>query len=48
MVGKLVEDQNVNASYMKTFELGNSCNAGVYSVIVSQGENLKTLRVIKR
>jgi len=48
MLGKLVEDRNVTASDVETLNIGNNYNSGVYNVIVSQGENLKTLRVIKR
>lgn len=48
MLGKLVEDRNVMVSDMETLEIGNNYNAGVYNVIVSQGENLKTIRAIKR
>jgi hypothetical protein len=29
-------------------ELGNNYPSGVYNVIVTQGEDVKTLRVIKR
>ncbi|MES2748275.1 MAG: choice-of-anchor Q domain-containing protein [Bacteroidota bacterium] len=48
MLGKLVEDRNVTASDMETLEIGNNYNSGVFNIIVSQGENAKTMRVIKR
>jgi hypothetical protein len=33
---------------MNNQEVGNSYPSGVYNVIVTQGEEMKTLRVIKR
>jgi hypothetical protein len=48
MLGKLIETKEVNEtdSYMQ--DLGTNYPAGVYNVIVTQGETSKTLRVIKR
>lgn len=46
MLGKLVEDRKAQVSDI--IELGDNYPSGVYNVIVSQGENTKTLRVIKR
>jgi hypothetical protein len=48
MLGKLVEDRNVSATDVETLEVGVNYPSGVYNVIVTQGENTKTLRVIKR
>jgi hypothetical protein len=48
MIGKLLEKREVQSSEMNTEEIGNSYPSGVYNVIVTQGENIKTLRVIKR
>jgi autotransporter-associated beta strand protein len=48
MIGKLVESHEINATELGTQELGNRYSSGVYNVIVSQGENVETLRVIKR
>lgn len=48
MIGKLVESKEVNVSELGTQELGNRYSSGVYNVIVSQGANVETLRVIKR
>ncbi|RYH29210.1 T9SS type A sorting domain-containing protein, partial [archaeon] len=48
MLGKLIEVREVSATDLKEQELGNSYPAGVYNIIVTQGENLKTVRVIKR
>jgi hypothetical protein len=48
MLGELVEDRKVSASDLETLEVGANYPSGVYNVIVAQGENIKTLRVIKR
>ena len=48
MIGKLVEDRTVQATEMETFEVGTNYPSGVYNVIVSQGSNTQTVRVIKR
>jgi Secretion system C-terminal sorting domain len=46
MLGKLIEDRKAQVSDI--IELGDNYPSGVYNVIVSQGENTKTMRVIKR
>jgi hypothetical protein len=33
---------------METFEVGSNYPSGVYNVIVSQGANTQTVRVVKR
>jgi hypothetical protein len=48
MLGKLVENRNVESSEINNQEVGTNYPSGVYNVIVSQGENTQTLRVIKR
>ncbi|MEC4005926.1 T9SS type A sorting domain-containing protein [Flavobacterium sp. SUN052] len=48
MLGKLVEDRKVNATDVETLEVGAGYQTGVYNVIVTQGENTKSVRVIKR
>ena len=48
MLGKLVEDKQVQSSDIESFEVGNNYPSGVYNVIVTQAENVQTLRVIKR
>lgn len=48
MLGKLIETRNVTVSSITDLEVGTNYPAGVYNVIVSQGDNVKTLRVIKR
>ena len=48
MIGKLIEQREVKATEVVTQEVGNNYPSGVYNVIVSQGADIKTLRVIKR
>ena len=48
MLGKLLEDTKVDVSSITNLEVGTRFPAGVYNVIVSQGDSVKTLRVIKR
>ena len=48
MIGKLIEVRDVNVSELTTQEVGDRYPSGVYNVIVTQGANVKTLRVIKR
>jgi hypothetical protein len=48
MTGKLIDKTEVTPSAVNDLQLGTNYPTGVYNVIVSQGENVKTLRVIKR
>jgi hypothetical protein len=48
MLGKLIETRSINTIDYISEDLGSTYPAGVYNVIVTQGENVKTLRVIKR
>ena len=48
MLGKLVDNQIIDATQVEAFEIGSSYPSGVFNVIVSQGDNLKIIRVIKR
>lgn len=48
MLGKLIEADEVEFTDIENKEFGQNYPAGVYNIIVSQGEQLKTLRVIKR
>jgi hypothetical protein len=48
MLGKLVEAKSINTIDYISEDLGSAYPAGVYNVIVSQGEQTKTLRLIKR
>jgi hypothetical protein len=48
MLGKLIENSVIDPIQVRSFEVGNNYPSGVYNVIVSQGDQIKTLRVIKR
>jgi hypothetical protein len=48
MTGRLLESHNVSVAGMQSFAVGGRYPSGVYNVIVTQGENVRTLRVIKR
>jgi hypothetical protein len=48
MTGRLLENKNVNTSKANTVTVGENFPSGIYNVIVSQGDEVKTLRVIKR
>jgi hypothetical protein len=48
MLGKLIEAKSINTIDYISEDLGSAYPAGVYNVIVTQGENVKALRVIKR
>ncbi|HLA54583.1 MAG TPA: T9SS type A sorting domain-containing protein, partial [Flavobacterium sp.] len=48
MTGRLLEVLDTDVSEVNTLQIGDRYPSGVYNVIVSQGDEVKTLRVIKR
>ncbi|RZJ34546.1 MAG: T9SS type A sorting domain-containing protein [Flavobacterium sp.] len=48
MTGRLLESREVAVSDAETLAIGERYPSGVYNVIVTQGDEAKTLRVIKR
>ncbi|MEI7508706.1 MAG: T9SS type A sorting domain-containing protein, partial [Flavobacterium sp.] len=48
MVGKLVDQREVSPTDASTLEIGDQFPSGVYNLIVTQGDNTKVIRVIKR
>ena len=48
MIGKLIETRQFSINEMNNQELGSSYPSGIYNVIVSQGEEMKTLRLVKK
>jgi hypothetical protein len=48
VLGRLIENRQWNAAEASEQEMGNNYPSGVYNIILNQGENVKTLRVIKR
>ena len=45
---KLIETREVNAADMPVVSLGDRYPSGVYNVVVTQEDNVKTLRLVKR
>ncbi len=48
MTGRLVEQRDVNPSNISEVQVGDRYPSGIYNVIITQGSEVKTLRVIKR
>jgi hypothetical protein len=48
MTGKLIDQREVTPTEVSELQIGDRYPSGVYNVIVTQGENTKTLRLIKR
>lgn len=48
MTGRLLETRGIKPADMQSVQLGENYPSGVYNVMVSQGDDVKTLRVIKR
>jgi hypothetical protein len=48
MTGRLLENRSVNASDVESLSIGENFPSGVYNVSVSQGDEVKMLRVVKR
>lgn len=48
MIGRLVEQKNGPAKDVSQIKIGSICPSGVYNVIVTQGMEVKTLRMIKQ
>jgi Secretion system C-terminal sorting domain len=48
MLGKLIETKEVSTNDIENFEAGVNYPNGVYNIIVTQGDNVKSVRMIKR
>jgi hypothetical protein len=48
MLGRLIEQRDVKLSDMETATIGSQYPCGVYNLILSQGETVEAIRVIKR
>ena len=48
MTGRLLEQHEINSIDVSILKVGNQYPSGIYNVIITQGDELKTLRVIKR
>ncbi|WP_284651798.1 InlB B-repeat-containing protein [Flavobacterium terrisoli] len=48
MVGRLVDQQQFGVNNLESSPIGDQYPSGVYNVVITQGEEVKTLRVVKR
>jgi hypothetical protein len=48
MTGRLLEINEYNAESLAKQTIGERYPSGVYNVIVTQGENMQTVRVVKK
>lgn len=48
VLGRLIESRQWNTAEASEQEMGNNYPSGVYNIILNQGENVKTVRVIKK
>jgi hypothetical protein len=48
MIGRLIEQRTVSVSDIETTSIGDRYPSGVYNVVVSQEDNVQTVRVVKR
>ena len=48
MLGKVIDNKNIEFSEIQNSTFGSNYPSGVYIISVSQGENIQTLRVIKK
>ena len=48
MIGRLIDQRDVEVSNLETSPIGDNYPSGVYNVVVTQGDEVKTVRVVKR
>jgi hypothetical protein len=48
MLGRALEVQKATVSELSTKEIGTNYPSGVYNVVVSQGDKVRSVRMIKR
>jgi hypothetical protein len=48
MMGRIIEQRDVSISDIQTTTIGNQYPSGVYNVVISQEDNVETVRVLKR
>ena len=48
MIGRQLEIKKASVSELSTQEIGINYPSGIYTIIVKQGENVQSLRMIKR
>jgi hypothetical protein len=48
LAGRLIENRTIESNYLEKASIGSTYPSGVYSLIITQGETVKTVRIIKR
>lgn len=48
MLGKTIDSRSVRMSDIDALEIGNNYSSGIYNIVITQGTEVKTQRVIKR
>ena len=48
VLGKLIERKNMKSNELSGFKFGNEYLSGIYNVIINQGENTKSIKIIKQ
>jgi hypothetical protein len=48
MIGRQLEVRKASVSELSVLEIGRNYPAGVYNLVVSQGDKVKSIRMIKR
>jgi hypothetical protein len=48
MLGKLIETEKIQLFNLPDYEVGAKYSSGVYSIVVTQAENIEVIKVIKR
>ena len=48
MLGRLVEQQQANVTELETTTIGSNYPSGVYNVIITQADETRAVRVVKR
>jgi hypothetical protein len=48
MTGRLIEQKELNLKDVSEFTLGDNYPSGIYNIIVIQGDEMKTTRIIKK
>jgi len=48
MTGRLLDTKEIKAEGLSNQTIGERYPSGVYNIIVTQGENIKTVRVVKK
>ena len=48
MIGRQLEVRKASVSELSVLEVGRNYPTGIYNLVVSQGKNVKSIRMIKR